>query len=458
MKNLLWTFFIMPVFSFAQNWNIDNALKKIPHSKQKSIEILCAYIAENSASDLEKVRGVYFWIAHNIKYDARRFFKDKESFSEAEEVFKKRKAVCEGYANLFAEMCANLNLECEKINGYDKGYGYKSGQPLYESTHAWNAVKIGNEWHLFDVTWASGDIHKRLFRKFTFAFHDEYFDMKPKEMIIAHLPETPMWQLLEYPVPPKIFNNDEKKLYAFLKNPASEKYNFNDTISKWISDTLNWHINYALMAMRYNADNTTPLAYAKIELADNILEEYKYYHPDFRTKKDKRKYLPFYYYKYFSMNKIDSIITTYSEAKTLLKNSKHSSKSKKEIADGNIIYCADEISDMYVSKAQKQFNFIYGIRTKNIDSITVHQKKCFESLEKSLNEIFEDGSRHQFKLFTKEFCSAYFFAHAIYYSHLMRETDAEKKNNWAKEFEAFKEKAKKVVPKDCKCYKKIQNW
>ena len=453
MKKLVWIFFVFhfPFPSFSQYSSIDHALDKIPRSKKKSIEALCEYIKENSTSDLERVRGVYYWISNNIRYDARRYFKDKQSFVKAEDVFRKRKAVCEGYSNLFMEMCIQMNLECYVVSGYDKGYGYKIGQPLYESSHAWNAVKIGEEWHLCDATWASGEVHKRIFRKFVPKFNDEYFDVKPKELILTHLPELPMWQLLEYPVSIKLFNGDEKKLYAFLKNPTSEKINCNDTIQKWLSDTMRSGVNYGLMAFRFNSQNPLPLAFGKQDLMENIIN-YKL----FPYEVSGRMYE--IALRKLHMSELDSIIELANESISLLKNAKATKKSTRESIEGNIAWDYDKISEMYFQKADKQLNIFKYIKVHAFDTLLLYTKPSIESINKSMKANLETGNGNQFKNICQESFNKYSLSREPYTRFLEEESSEEKKKTIQKEIDLLIASAKKNIPVNCKCYKEILTW
>ena len=65
----------------------------------------------------------------------------------------RRKAFCQGYAELLQKMCQIAGVPCEVISGYGRGFGFPIGQAenVRQSNHAWNAVKIQEHWHLVDV-------------------------------------------------------------------------------------------------------------------------------------------------------------------------------------------------------------------------------------------------------------------------------------------------------------------
>lgn len=55
--------------------------------------------------------------------------------------------VCQGYAGAFKYLCDRLGINCVMILGSAYDYeGNKGG-------HAWNAVKIDNNWYALDITW-----------------------------------------------------------------------------------------------------------------------------------------------------------------------------------------------------------------------------------------------------------------------------------------------------------------
>ena len=59
------------------------------------------------------------------------------------QALKEGRAICGGYASMFNAICRYAGIECYEESGYAS-----SGVP-----HAWNKVKIGNEWYYVDPTW-----------------------------------------------------------------------------------------------------------------------------------------------------------------------------------------------------------------------------------------------------------------------------------------------------------------
>lgn len=54
---------------------------------------------------------------------------------------KKKKTVCQGYAELFSAMCRYAGIHNRMVIGYARG------------DHSWNMVRLSNKWYYVDVTW-----------------------------------------------------------------------------------------------------------------------------------------------------------------------------------------------------------------------------------------------------------------------------------------------------------------
>jgi len=96
---------------------------KLPNSLKKDIETLANYLITPAQSETEKVRLLFTWVATHIRYDDKAFNSGHLHDYPAEKVLTTKLAVCEGYSNIFQELCVAAGLESEKISGYAKGYG-----------------------------------------------------------------------------------------------------------------------------------------------------------------------------------------------------------------------------------------------------------------------------------------------------------------------------------------------
>ncbi|XP_029473177.1 kyphoscoliosis peptidase-like [Rhinatrema bivittatum] len=165
-----------------------------------SIEDLVGVLLKEAHTDLEKVRAIWMWVCHHIEYDVMGYENTAKALTNPTDVLRSRKSICAGYAGLFERMCSIAGIECLKLSGYAKGYGYKPGQRFSgNSDHAWNAVRLERSWHLLDSTWGAGHCNDKC-TKFTFEYKEYYFLTHPALFIGNHFPEEEKWQLLKPPV------------------------------------------------------------------------------------------------------------------------------------------------------------------------------------------------------------------------------------------------------------------
>ncbi len=167
----------------------------------KTVKELTKFIARGASNDYERAALAYAWIANNISYDDAAFNSGNVKETSAETVLKTRKAVCNGYCNLFNKVCDEMDIESIRIEGYPKGYGYQQGTKIAKADHAWNAVKLNGSWKLVDVTWGAGYGKKIGGRLKTVDKYDPYyFDTDPHEFLFKHLPKDKKHQYIANPI------------------------------------------------------------------------------------------------------------------------------------------------------------------------------------------------------------------------------------------------------------------
>lgn len=188
-----------------------------PENIKQDPQAIVQYLKKGAKSERERTELIYFWVAHNIAYDVESYSKGSYAQSDGSTTLKNGKAVCQGYAELFKQLCDHAKIECVVITGFAKGYSYQ-GKPLDEPNHTWNAVKLGKEWKLIDVTWGSGYVETEndtlVFQR---SINLGYLFSKPEGFIIEHLPVETKWQLLRPPLSKVKFYSkemDEKKKHV----------------------------------------------------------------------------------------------------------------------------------------------------------------------------------------------------------------------------------------------------
>ncbi|XP_078621431.1 kyphoscoliosis peptidase-like [Branchiostoma floridae x Branchiostoma japonicum] len=179
-----------------------------------TIKDLVLYLIETATTPLEKARVLFRWVTSHIQYDVVSYVTGGPKEVTPEGVFKKRMSVCQGYADLYKDMCRLADVNCVTISGRSKGGSYRVGRKFGPgSDHAWNAVEIDGRWYLLDCTWAAGntDLQKRTFE---FKYNEHYFFTDPEVFVMDHHPMDNKWQLLEEPVSLEVFENQ-----VLLKSP-----------------------------------------------------------------------------------------------------------------------------------------------------------------------------------------------------------------------------------------------
>lgn len=182
------------------------------YKKITSAETLAKQIEKDFSSDEDKVKAIFYWLTSNISYNLEEFYNpssrrlsfkyrtEEERLTKLQEIkdktvyetIKNKKAVCEGYAQTFTKICDLLDIKSEVISGYARFGLQEIGKPKPNANHAWNAVKINNEWVYLDATWGAGSVVNGKWKNF---FKPYYYDMPKEKILRSHLPKSSLWQL-----------------------------------------------------------------------------------------------------------------------------------------------------------------------------------------------------------------------------------------------------------------------
>lgn len=173
----------------------DQIALSVPEKYTGTPQALARYLKKQMRGDESRARLIYRWMAANLEYDVEDYYGGRSGDNSAEGVLKRRKAICAGFATLFTHLAKEMGLEVVTVVGGAKGYGYVPGTKF--GAHAWNAIKIGGEWKLLDVTWGTGPVSKGKFER---RFSEHFFLTPPERMIYTHLPDEVRWQLLAEPL------------------------------------------------------------------------------------------------------------------------------------------------------------------------------------------------------------------------------------------------------------------
>lgn len=137
---------------------LDHAeLESMRHELEKIKETILCQIPSD-ADDYDKLLWIHDYIAENCVYEVT------EDGVSAYECLVGGVAHCEGYAKAFMYLARALGYDCVLVTGIDHN----------EINHAWNQVKIGDEWYNVDVTWDDTDDENEV-RHTYFLRSDEFF-------------------------------------------------------------------------------------------------------------------------------------------------------------------------------------------------------------------------------------------------------------------------------------------
>lgn len=124
---------------------------------EKAKEVL-RVIIDDGMTDYEKSQAIYQWISREITYDYDVAFQTQEwvNYNDfyLEGVFLDKVAVCDGISKAYVVLCQMEGIPCVRVTGM---YNEEEKEP---SGHAWNKVKIENQWYVVDATWGNTGINK----------------------------------------------------------------------------------------------------------------------------------------------------------------------------------------------------------------------------------------------------------------------------------------------------------
>ena len=209
--------------TFAQDENdyreTDRLALNIPASQTNSTADIAAFINSHFDTDNKKVRAAYMWVISHIKYSTdslHRVILNEDRDQLVTFALRRRKGVCENFAAIFDDICRKAGLRSFAVEGYTR-----QNNSVDKISHAWNIVFTDNKWSLYDPTWDGGPPGYE-------PANIKYFQVSPSVFIQTHMPFDPMFQLLNYPVTYKEFNNDNIK----SKNNAPY-FNYADSLSEF---------------------------------------------------------------------------------------------------------------------------------------------------------------------------------------------------------------------------------
>jgi transglutaminase/protease-like cytokinesis protein 3 len=165
----------------------------LPADAETSIASVARYLARQERDPWMRVKALHDYVADRVSYDVEAYRAGKYPPQDAETVFRTRRSVCAGYANLMAAMGDATGDEIVVVGGDAR----TDGRDLTGEGHAWNAARIGGLWTLLDATWDAGAVDGDRFLK---GYSTEYLFTPPEVQGLSHFPKDAQWQLRHPPL------------------------------------------------------------------------------------------------------------------------------------------------------------------------------------------------------------------------------------------------------------------
>ena len=169
----------------------DQHALKATAKNEESLTSLSSYLGGPFKTERQKVRAVFRWVTDRIVYDVA-ILQDLDKGliidDKAETVLRTRKAICGGYAKIFAALCEGTGVKVVLVDGIARFQDDPSDQKL---DHAWNAVKLDDKWWLVDPTLGAGYLNQN--QKHVKHLTELFFLTPPEILALTHFPDEVEW-------------------------------------------------------------------------------------------------------------------------------------------------------------------------------------------------------------------------------------------------------------------------
>lgn len=195
--------FISSAFTVSAQTNgrdftaVDAYVKGLGSLEGMSMGTINNVVSNHFDDKIDKARAIYYWIAHNITYDAKAARSNSTIKNTPTDVLLSRKAVGIGFASLFQDMCSAADIRCLTVDGFVKNNTEQIGEKGTEINHSWAVVQLGQSpdtWYYVDPAWGSGSADAEM-KVFTKSYTDAYFFTDKETFNLQHYPDNEAWKL-----------------------------------------------------------------------------------------------------------------------------------------------------------------------------------------------------------------------------------------------------------------------
>jgi hypothetical protein len=245
-----------------------------PPRPPKNAGVLAESLTQGLTSDSLKVNAFFDWITANVRYDVSVFQPGSRINPDLQytgRVLQTGVAVCQGYANLFYDLCRHAGIPVEIIEGYCR---YSPQNPEQLQLHAWNAVKVNGKWYMADLTWGTGYLDLGT-GKYVQEANRAFFLTDPGKLKNTHFPFDPLWQLSYHPQTKREFTRTAE---ALAKPAEQNVFHYPDSLRAYEKqDSASRRLQAFRRMHAFDPANEEPkvrLAYHYNRLAINLMKEY----------------------------------------------------------------------------------------------------------------------------------------------------------------------------------------
>lgn len=207
---------------------IDRQAMMLTTQQAPDFNRLIQWFRVNFSTEDSRARAVYTFIASHFSYDVANMLKWNAQETRQQKVayfLRNGKGICEHYAYTFDSICRQLGLHSYMIGGITRQNGNVDSLP-----HAWCAVEVDGEWHLYDPTWGAGYIQDNVFVPH---LNYTYYKIEPDIFVRSHLPFDPLWQFLDRPYTQEQFIQGRMD-----DDPARVSFSYRDTLREYEQQTM----------------------------------------------------------------------------------------------------------------------------------------------------------------------------------------------------------------------------
>lgn len=127
-------------------------------SNSGSIISIANQLTEGMTDNYDKLLALHDWVCSYMYYDVDSLEAEETPPYFATDVVKSGRAVCLGFATLFAALCRAVDIPCNVVSGYALGVGEDTTWTdetisTDRQNHAWNEAYVDGRWVIVDTTW-----------------------------------------------------------------------------------------------------------------------------------------------------------------------------------------------------------------------------------------------------------------------------------------------------------------